>query len=464
MNSPTRLAPEVAQNTSSITRQQPANLFGTDGIRARVGTFPCTETDLVKLGRAIGIWALQKYGAQPRLLLGHDTRESAPFMINALNAGLLQSPIAVSNLGVLPTPAIIKIALLDKSIDGAIIITASHNPYHDNGIKLIDRRTGKLSLRDEEIITELFYKETTSSRDIRGRMHHSAEAQDTYKNALADYFTPDFLRGKKIVLDCAHGATSIVAPALFTHFGATVLALYNQPNGHNINHECGATHPEAVQNAVIAAQADIGFAFDGDGDRVVAVGKNGIIKDGDDILALLLDHPTYAQEPTLVCTIMSNAGLEEFVTQKNKSIIRTAVGDKHISAELKNKNLLIGGEQSGHILLADFLNGGDGIFAALRICEVAELRNNWNLKSFEHMAQIMINVPVELKRDLQNPTLQDIISTHKTLLLGGTLVVRYSGTENLLRVMVQHKNQAHADKIGTQLAHKLKQAITLIKN
>jgi phosphoglucosamine mutase len=463
MNSPIRLAPEVAQNTGSITRQQPANLFGTDGIRARMGTFPCTEPDLVKLGRAIGIWALQKYGAQPRLLLGHDTRESAPFMINALNAGLLQSPISLSNLGVLPTPAIIKIALLDTSIDGAIIITASHNPYHDNGIKLIDRRAGKLSLRDEETISELFYKEATSPCDIRGKMYHVTRAQDTYKNAFAEYFTPNFLHGKKIVLDCANGATSAVAPELFTHFGATVLPLYNQPNGHNINHECGATHPEAIQNAVISAQADIGFAFDGDGDRVVAVGKNGIIKDGDDILALLLDHPTYGQEPTLVCTIMSNAGLEEFVTQKNKSIIRTPVGDKHISAELKNKNLLLGGEQSGHILLADFLNGGDGIFAALRICEVAELRNNWNLNSFEHMAQIMTNLAVEHKRDLQDPVLQEIINSHKTQLLGGTLIIRYSGTENLLRVMIQHKDQSHAEKVSAQLVTQLKQALTLVK-
>lgn len=462
MNSPSRLAPEIVPNTGS--NQQSTNLFGTDGIRARVGTFPCTENDLIKLGRAIGIWAVQKYGTQPRFLLGHDTRESASFMINALNAGLLQSPIALSNLGVLPTPAIIKTALLDTSIDGAIIITASHNPYHDNGIKLIDRRTGKLTVRDEEMISHLFYKELPKDSDFPGKMYKTRNAQEVYMQAIAPYFKPNFLLGKNIVLDCAHGAASTIAPEVFTEFGATVHLLHNQPNGTNINHECGATHPQSLKNALVALRADIGFAFDGDGDRVIAVNKSGAIKDGDDILALLLEHPAYTQEPALVCTIMSNAGLEEFVTQKNKSLIRTPVGDKHVSAELKNRTLLIGGEQSGHILLADFLNSADGIFAALRICEVAQLNNNWDLQTFDHMAQIMINVPVEFKRDLQDPMLQEIINAHKIQLMNGTLVVRYSGTENLLRIMVQHKDHAHAEKIGTGLAQKLKQALSITKN
>jgi len=460
MNSPIREIQESVQSNAPITSvQEHANLFGTDGIRACVGTFPCTEDDLAKLGHAIGVWATSKYGAQPRLLLGHDTRESAEFMICALSAGLLQSPVAIINVGVLPTPAIIKIATLDASIDGAIIITASHNPFQDNGIKVVDRRAGKLSAQDEQTITNLFYRETVPNNAPRGKIYSLANAEQSYTEALAEYFPTQFLLGKKVVLDCAHGATSTLAPALFSSFGATVITLNNQPDGRNINHHCGATHPETIRDAVVHERADIGFAFDGDGDRVVAVSKNGTIKDGDDILALLLDHPKYVRESTIVATIMSNAGLEEFVVSKNKIIIRTPVGDKHVSAELKNRKLLMGGEQSGHILLADFLNGGDGIFAALRICEVAIQTGNWNLKTFEHVAQIMINVPVEHKRDLQEPSVQTIINAHKAQLNNGTIVVRYSGTENLLRVMIQHKDRVLAEQVGAELVRELKKAL-----
>lgn len=436
------------------------NLFGTDGIRARVGTSPLTEHEIIKLGHAIATWALQTYGENPKILIGHDTRESAEFMINALSAGLLQNPISLANLGMLPTPAIMKLAVLDTSIDAAIILTASHNAYHDNGIKIIDRATGKLSKKDEERITELFYQELPLYAAPCRIIEHRHGAEKDYLLALTSYFPVNFLAGTSIVLDCAHGATSIVAPALFTHFGASVHILNNKPDGRNINHQCGAVHPEQVAQAVIREGADLGFAFDGDGDRVVAIAKNGLIKDGDDILALLLEHPAYAQEPIIVSTIMSNAGLAEFVSKKNKALIRTPVGDKYVSAELKNKSLLLGGEQSGHILLTDFLNSGDGIFAALRICEVVLLSKNWNLDTFEHIAQIMINVPVTHKRDLEDPVLKEIITTHAASLPNGTLLVRYSGTENVLRIMIQNKDHAHAQAIGARLVEALKNILT----
>lgn len=459
MNSPSRLAPHATQNITTVSSPHIANLFGTDGIRARVGTFPFTDHDLIKLGRAIGIWATEKYGNNPRLLIGHDTRESTSFMINALTIGLLESPVSLFNTGILPTPAIIKLATLDPNIDSAIIITASHNPYHDNGIKLVDKHAGKLSTSDEEMISELFYKNSEIAHEIQGKIHALSDAQESYTKALLSYFAPQFLSGKKIILDCAHGATSEVAPIIFQSLGATVHAISNQPNGRNINDQCGATHPGLLARIVIEENADIGFAFDGDGDRVVAVNKQGAIKDGDDILALLLDHPIYALQPTLVCTIMSNAGLDEFVKNKQKNIIRTPVGDKHVSAELKSKNLLIGGEQSGHILLADFLNSGDGIFAALRICEVAAASHNWDLVSFDHMAQIMINVPVEYKRDLKDPELQEIIAAAKAQLGEGALVIRYSGTENILRIMIQHKDPQHATHVSMLLVEKMKNAL-----
>lgn len=438
-----------------ITEQiQMQNLFGTDGIRARVGVFPLTEYDLVKLGNAIGIWAVKKYGAAPHFLMGHDTRESAQFMIDALSAGLLQHPINLSHAGVLPTPAIIKLAQMDETFDGAIIITASHNPYQDNGLKIVDAHNGKLSLEDEQAITTLFYSQKTQST-LLGSTCTLKDSNSNYLNALASYFQPQFLRGKKIVLDCANGATSAIAPALFEQLGAEVIALNIQPNGCNINENCGATHPEIAQHAVITHQADIGFAFDGDGDRVVAISKEGMIKDGDDILALLLNHPVYAEVTGLVCTIMSNGGLDIYTQSKQKTLVRTPVGDKYVSAELKNSNLLIGGEQSGHILLADFLLSSDALFAALRICETALLNNNWGLNSFDRFAQVLINMAVSEKRDLQAPDLQAIISNSKASLGSGTLVIRYSGTENLLRIMVQHQNQAFAQSVAEQLVKNL---------
>ncbi len=431
------------------------NLFGTDGIRARVGTFPLTQEDLVKLGAAIGTWAIKKYGSAPHFLLGHDTRESAQFMIDALSTGLLQHPITIIHAGILPTPAIIKLAQMNELVNGAIIITASHNPYQDNGIKIVDAKNGKLSLKDEQEITALFDSQSHTQIKRDGKISSISDLETKYRNVLSASFQPHLLQGKKIVIDCANGATSNIAPILFKELGAHVLAINIHPDGKNINENCGATHPEIAQQAVLAHHADIGFAFDGDGDRVVAINKNGFIKDGDDILALLLNHPAYTHVAGLVCTVMSNGGLDIYAQNKEKSLIRTPVGDKYVSAELKNKNLLIGGEQSGHILLADFLLSSDALFTALRVCETAQLTNNWELKSFDRLAQVLINMEVKEKRDLQTPDLQAIIHASREKLGSGSLLVRYSGTENLLRIMVQHQDQSFAQMVANELVKNL---------
>lgn len=459
LRAPSSDAKAMADRQDELRNPNQANLFGTDGIRARVGSFPLRPEDVTKLGRAIGIWATRTYGTTPKLMIGHDTRESAPLLLDAFSAGLLQSPCTLINVGTLPTPAIIKLTTLDKSVDGAIIITASHNPYQDNGIKIIDRVSGKISQMDEEAITQLFYEELNLNLPQNGILQQLTNAEQSYLETLTQYFPANFLEGKTIVLDCAHGATSILAPRVFSVLGATVHVINNAPNGRNINHECGAVHPEQVSTAVKTHTADIGFAFDGDGDRVVAVNKNGIIKDGDDLIALLSKHPNYAHESALCCTIMSNAGLAEFARINGKELIRTPVGDKHVSAALKKNKLLLGGEQSGHILLADFLSSGDGIFAALRICEVALGLDNWTLESFAHVAQIMINLPVQEKRDLGQPDIAAIIAAHTQQVGNGTLIVRYSGTENLLRVMIQHKDESHAKMVGESLVQDLKQIL-----
>lgn len=444
-------------NSSSPVDQ--TNLFGTDGIRAQVGTYPCTKKDLKKLGYAIGIWAINKYGSLPHILLGHDTRESASFMISSLAKGLLQHPIALCNAGILPTPAIIKVAQSDPSIDCALIITASHNPYQDNGIKIIDKKNGKLSTEDEETISRLFHESSTTSHATLGNMYRYQNAQETYIQLIQEYFPSCFLSGKKIIIDCANGAISSIAQALFNHSGAKIILMNNHPNGHNINQACGAIYPQQLQQAVVSQKADLGFAFDGDGDRLIAVNNKGSIKNGDDILALLMNHPAYSSSSTLVCTIMSNGGLEKYVQEKGKKIVRTPVGDKYVSAKLKEESLMIGGEQSGHILLADFLYSSDAAFTALRICETVKLTQNWELASFEHIGQVLINLPIREKRNLEEPDIANVISYYRAKLHDGRIVVRYSGTENILRIMLQHANEYQATELGNELAQKLKEII-----
>lgn len=448
------------QKVELSTPIEQTNLFGTDGIRAQVGTFPCTQQDLAQLGYAIGSWAIEKFGTGACILIGHDTRESAHFMIQSLSEGLFQHPIALCNAGVLPTPGVIKIAQSDPSIDAALIITASHNPYQDNGIKIIDKKNGKLSLQDEQRISQLFYQQRIRPCPPRAKLYRYARAQESYVALVKSYFRSDTLAGMKIVVDCAHGATSAIAEPLFTQLGATVVVLNNKPDGRNINHACGALHIEELQRVVMQEKADLGFAFDGDGDRIIVVNKDGMVKDGDDILALLIDHPAYTSSPALVCTVMSNGGLEIFARSKNKAIIRTTVGDKYVSAKLQENKLLLGGEQSGHILLADFLLSSDGLFAALRISEVVKITGNWELRTFDHIAQVLINVPVINKRDLQEPDLAAIIKEKENQLENkGIVLVRYSGTENILRIMVQHSDRSLAERIGSELAKKLKETI-----
>jgi phosphoglucosamine mutase len=282
---------------------------------------------------------------------------------------------------------------------------------------------------------------------------------DNYIRHLRTFFNPLFLQGRKIVLDCANGATFELAPRIFTEFGATIIALHNKPNGTNINAHCGTLHPNDVQKAVMEHHADIGFAFDGDGDRVVAINHRGEIKNGDDILALLLDHPLYTTTSTVVGTIMSNHGLATFLSLRDIALERTPVGDRYIADYLVKNSLLIGGEQSGHIILRDYLDMGDGIFTALRILEVLIAHNNWEMSSFEKYPQLLINLPVAIKKELTSPSIAAIIAMGNNHLHQGRLVVRYSGTENVLRIMIEDSELTHAQHIGTVVSQALQKEL-----
>lgn len=433
-------------------------LFGTDGIRNRVGISPFTAHELPRLGAALAQWALSKT-EHPRILIGYDTRASNHWVLNALNAGLLRYPVTIYDGGILPTPAVCLLTNIDDTFDFGMIISASHNPYHDTGIKLITPHH-KLSPEDEHYISSLFYADTTpSSYDTFGTCVPYHRAAELYISYVVAQFPPSFLSGKKIVLDCAHGATSSVAPAIFTALGATVYPLHNEPTGTNINDQCGALHPEHCARAVVDLDADIGFAFDGDGDRVMIIDKDGTIHNGDTALALLLHHDNYKHCSMVVGTSMSNHALSIYLDAHNKQLIRTAVGDKYIAQALEEHNLLMGGEQSGHIILRDYLHSGDGIFVALRILETIIQKNIASLALFTPYPQIIINIPIREKKDLNDEPFYSIIRSYESQLHTGRCVVRYSGTEHILRIMIEDDSLEHATYLGNQLSSDLSQAL-----
>jgi len=439
------------------------NIFGTDGIRKKVGQSPLTYSEIIKLGKAIAIWSMQTHGKTPKILLGHDTRESCFLIKAALKTGLLLWPVEIYDAQVLPTPALSAIMQQDKQFDVAIVITASHNPYEDNGIKIIDTKKGKLSLEDEQIIQDHFFSkkaETISYAHI-GKEYLFTEGIHTYIDLVTNKFEKNFLHGLKIVLDCANGAASYVAPAIFSSLGADVVAIAKHPDGKNINNNCGSQSPQKIQKAVLKEHADIGFAFDGDGDRITAVTKDGQIKDGDDILSLLSQHPIYKQQPQIVGTILSNYGLQDYLKRQNQTLIRTNVGDKFVVQAMKEQNLLLGGEQSGHIILYDYLPVSDGIFTALRILETIQETQNIECTTFTKYPQVMTNIPVIKKKNLNASPIANIICAYKKSLNKGNIIVRYSGTENLLRVMVEAENNTIAQHTSIKLSNDLKKELNL---
>lgn len=437
------------------------HFFGTDGIRTPVGSYPLTYQELPLLGAAIARWVEKKYGTSPTIALGHDTRISASFIKAALKAGLLLHSLTIHDAYVITTPGLSKLIQQDNKLNSGIIISASHNPYQYNGIKLLDESGKKISVKDEWAIQHYFdeYAHTPPGYNRFGRDTVWPEARMRYHKLLTQEFRHDFLRGKTIILDCAHGATSYYAPAIFTQFSAHVHTINNKPNGTNINDLCGSEYPDQLQKAVIQHNADIGFAFDGDGDRVIAVNARGDIKNGDDILALLLAHPRYRQQHSLVGTVMSNHGLEQFLKTQGKKLIRTQVGDKYIADQLHRHHLLLGGEQSGHIITGDYLPTGDGIFTALRLLETLIYTDNWHMETFTKYPQILINIPTAPKNNIQEEPYASIIKTYAATIPQGRILVRYSGTEPMLRIMVEEENRSTAEQIAMGLSRDITNAL-----
>ena len=437
------------------------HLFGTDGIRALVGKAPLTIELLPKLGYAIARWATEKNHETPSILITHDTRSSCHFIKASLKSGLLLHGSKVFDALALPTPTACLLTRMNKSFNCGIIITASHNSAEYNGIKIVDANGDKISSIDEERITKLFNETQLASLDHAnlGNDFRALNPGEPYIHAISDHFEGAFLKEKTIVLDCANGSTSSLAPHIFRLFGANVIAINAKPNGTNINANCGSLFPKDLQDTVVSHKADAGFAFDGDGDRVIAVNHKGQVKDGDDQLAILMDNPKFQHAHAIVGTTFSNEGLAAYAASKGKKLLRADVGDKNVMEELKLHKLPLGGEPSGHIIIKDYLDSADGIFTALSLLDTVTKNKNWDMTSFVHYPQVLINIPVAKKTDLTRDPVTNILAKNHEEFRSTRFVVRYSGTEPVLRILVEAPEKNQAELLGAKLANQLRTAI-----
>ncbi len=425
--------------------------FGTDGIRGKANQFPMTADMALKVAMAAGL-ALQQSdssdGTRRRAVIGKDTRLSGYMLEQAMAAGFEALGIDVIFLGPIPTPAV---AMLTRSLraDIGVMISASHNPYEDNGIKLFGADGFKLSDEVETQIETYIDSDLSSELPSPSRLGKASRLDDAtgrYVEFLkASLPRRQTLEGLKIVLDCANGAAYKVAPQVLWELEAEVITINNTPNGRNINHECGATHTDGLQKRVVEEGADVGIALDGDADRLIMVDETGRQIDGDQLMALLavnMDADSHLMERTLVSTVMSNLGLERFITGQGMTLLRTPVGDRYVVEQMREGSFNLGGEQSGHIVLADYGRTGDGLLAALQILTILKQKGGKasdTLHLFDPLPQILKNVRVSGDvKPLDKAEVQEaLLRAHETLSNDGRLLVRASGTEPLIRVMAE---------------------------
>ena len=439
--------------------------FGTDGIRGRVGISPITPEFVMRLGYAAGrVLAnadlhLAK-DARPTVLIGKDTRISGYMLESALQAGLCAAGVNVRLTGPMPTPAV---AYLTRALraQAGIVISASHNPFEDNGIKFFSSLGTKLPDDVElQIEAELDKPMEVMQSVALGRVKRIDDAAGRYVEFCKSTFPNDLdLRGLKIALDCANGATYHVAPPVFHELGAEVIAMANQPNGLNINADSGTTHPQALCKAVVEHQADLGIAFDGDGDRVMMVDSGGNLLDGDQLLYIIAQHRH--QEGNLgggvVGTLMTNLALEHRFQKSSIAFTRAKVGDRHVREMLVKNDWQLGGENSGHILCLDKHTSGDGIIAALQVLAALNAQNKTLLevgKSLTLYPQVLINVPVKRRIDMEsNVSVQAAVKKAEQALNGnGRILLRASGTELKFRVMVEGVDSNLVNQLAKEIA------------
>jgi phosphoglucosamine mutase len=412
----------------------PEKLFGTDGVRGVAGEVLTAELALA-LGRAA---AGAVEAARPQVLIVRDTRESGPMLEAALAAGVAEAGGDAFRAGVLPTPAA-SILVRRLGLDLAAVISASHNPWQDNGIKFFDRGGRKLGDEAEREIEAVVRAAAAPEAQV-GRVRELEGGLEDYLRELTAAFRLD-LSGLRVVLDCANGATFRAAPAIFGRLGAEVEAICDEPDGRNINRDCGSTHPERLAERVTGSGAALGFAFDGDGDRVIAVDSSGAVRDGDELIALIAAHlrARDALAGGVAVTVMSNYGLHTAMEKAGIEVATTPVGDRSVSAELQRRGWALGGEQSGHLIWTEFAPTGDGIAGALLTTQAVAGRDLAAERPIERLPQVLENVAVRDREAVAGAASvwREVESAGEGLEGRGRVLVRTSGTEPLVRVMVE---------------------------
>jgi len=419
-------------------------IFGTDGIRGRVGEYPMTVDFTMKLASAIASTLTPDGGI---VAIGKDTRISGYMFESALESAFVGFGLKVVLLGPLPSPAISHYVRSTES-DFGIVISASHNSYEYNGIKIINHNGEKLDREQEELIEKRITDEpVTKKADNIGKAYRSGDSRDKYKSLLTSVFLDEIkpLEGLKIVIDASNGAAYKIGPQVLLELGAEVIPIACSPNGYNINKNCGSTDPETIKNTVAATNSDIGIALDGDADRILIIDENGKIVNGDEILYILakanLDNPKFNSK--VVGTILSNIGLENCLNEINVELHRSDVGDKNVFKMMESIDSNIGGETSGHIIHNDFSPTGDGLLIALLVLKESiklKLPISKLLKDLKLVHQTNINLEIE-DTSIQNNTLESIASEATEKLEDGRVIIRESGTEPLIRILIESDNK-----------------------
>ncbi|MFT5698169.1 MAG: phosphoglucosamine mutase [Desulforhopalus sp.] len=444
-------------------------LFGTDGIRGVANIYPMTTEIAMQVGRAIAFIVKDKAKGH-RIVIGKDTRQSCYMLENALAAGICSMGVDVLLVGPLPTPGIAFITTSMRA-DAGVVISASHNPFQDNGIKIFSSDGFKLPDDVEAEIEDLIFSQKMAAlrpvADEVGKARRIDDAKGRYIVFLKNTFPKNYtLDDFHIVLDCAHGATYKVAPHVFEELGAKVTTLGVDPDGKNINHECGALHPEKMAAKVKALGADIGLALDGDGDRLIVCDEHGEVVDGDHIMAICAQElivQRKLKKKTLVATVMSNMGLEVAVEKMGGKMIRAGVGDRYVVEQMRKNGYSFGGEQSGHLVFLDHITTGDGILAGLQLLAIMKKRK----KPLSELAKVMTSFPQVLKNvrtshkiDIGTiPGFDDAIKKYEDELgKKGRILVRPSGTEPVIRVMVEGQDDDVINNIADQLCSLVEKA------
>ena len=429
-------------------------LFGTDGVRGIAGRYPLDHATVRRLGAALIRALTASRGAADRnrplkLLVGRDTRESGAWIEAELAHGVAGEGATLTSAGVVPTPAVAYLTRT-QGFDAGVVISASHNPFEDNGIKVFSGKGEKFTERVEREVEAIMADPSWTTKPGTAKPVMPVDLTAAYLDHLRVVFPEsDRLKGLSLAIDCANGATTTVAPPLFADLGLRTTWIGTQPDGRNINLECGSTHPELLAQMVVERGCDIGVAFDGDGDRAIFIDHTGKTVDGDAVLLMCgrqLQQEARLKGNAIVATVMSNIGLELALKPLGIELVRTAVGDKYVMEEMLNRNLSLGGEQSGHIIFFDYLFTGDGLCTALNVLRTVALSG----RSLDELAgdlvtypQVLLNVRVREKVELKTvPPIAAAIDAVEARVNGqGRLLVRYSGTEPLLRVMLEGRNE-----------------------